>query len=188
MTFLSFVLWTLYHKKSAGQFINSVLQCCLDGKSLLRRRGYLPLTEYSKHPFRLVTRALGGKREKRGRSEIVCNSVKKTEISMSSIAMHTFLEDVMYLSLLTMLCYKMQCSESLTCLCWTAPFCVRVLLHGHEEVESSFPALLMKRWGAIQTGDCPWIHILLSHRDPGTPISVLSQGVECISMQEPILK
>ena len=64
-TLLSLVLQTLYHKKRAGQFINPVLRCCLDGNNLLRwRGGYLPLTEYSEHPFRLVTRALGGKRER----------------------------------------------------------------------------------------------------------------------------
>lgn len=75
-----------------------------------------------------------------------------------------------------------------TCLSRTSVCCIGVHPHGHEEVESSLPALLMERRDSIQTGDRPWIHVLLPYRDPGTPVSVLSEGVKCILVQEPILK
>lgn len=163
MTVLSLVLWTQYHKKRAGQFKSSVLQCCLDGNSLLRRwGGHLPLTEYSKHSFRFVTRTLVGKNREMSLTLKLHGHVASLRESLQS--------------------------SDFTCLCWTTSCCIRVLLHGHKEVESSLPALLMKCCTYVQRGNDPWIHILLSHRNPGTPVSVLSERVKCILMQHPILK
>lgn len=51
--------------QKVGRSVHQIQSCTAFWmESLLRRRGgYLPLTEYGKHPFRLVTRALGGKRD-----------------------------------------------------------------------------------------------------------------------------
>lgn len=162
------VLWTPVHPKRAGQFISSVLPWCLDGTSLLsRRRGYLPLTKYSKHPFRLVMGVLGGKETR-----------KKVRYYLERSILQMPSGGIEYMSLFL-------CRWLWTYLCRTACCFIRVVLCGHYEVESSLPALLMKSFASVQTGARRWI---FPYRNPGTPVSVLSQGVKCISMQRPVLK
>lgn len=55
---------------------NSVLHCLKGNILLSQRRGYLPLTEYGKHSFGLITRALQGKKRIE-RCQVVFESTKQ---------------------------------------------------------------------------------------------------------------
>lgn len=172
-TLLSSTRQSLYHKKRVGWFVNPVLLSCSGGKDLMRwRGGYLPLSENSKHPFRLVMRALGGKR------------IEKHQILLR-LKLHS---DVVTYQQNSYVTSMRKPAHAWTNLRWTSAHCIGGLLHGYEEVKGFLPALLMKRWSSVQNGHGPRINVFLSCCDPGTPVSVLSNGVKIILVHDPDLK